>query len=604
MIDLNRYGLRSYNTYAIQEDSLLELISKVVQMVNEGEISINEMNKKIEYLLGEGLNAEVINKLELMIEDGTMETLINKTVFEGLNAKLDTTITNVENLRGEFTDLTDSIGDTLQLFKDAMENMILEFRDNLDKEISSFSKSLDYAPLLNEPNLKLFCTTNTKDFWGRKQPLTLCALVDNGSRVLSIKEAILPNRSYQWDADMIFHNGYYYIATDYKEGFEESFNDKDMGLIDIYKTNDFVNFKKATFRGTEKNSFAPGLFKTREGGLCMTYSSSSNTQTYKDKYGNDMYYTYVGFVDVSENLEFTNVRVLKNGIGSGIGGRTLDPQVYFINNNYYMYIKDEANKNTLILSATNIPTSSNDNNKFTLIKTIDIGQDVEGASLCKVGDKYHLYLDIYWNNKGYCYLIGTSPTDFYPDVCYLNEPFAPDNKTGHFGACDVEEPMAKDILNTFILKHNIDPYAKTSGIEVLCDKPRTIVDLEVIAKGNGEIQTRDNGFKDIQIYDMKLCGGCIYTLNGSKAINIQRVDNSNLRQGESIYFFLATGDTSSILSVESRGFLIPSTSNTEIKKLNLRVSDGYGDQLIRATKVGGTMLFENIINFDLRRNIE
>ena len=116
-----RKSLNEISVYDLNVYSAIELYYKLALKTNEvikelarfeGVISdeIIEQNEKLTYLLGEGLNIEVVNKINQMIADGTMDTIINHNVFNSLNNKLEhieneiNSLSNYPRINGETND--------------------------------------------------------------------------------------------------------------------------------------------------------------------------------------------------------------------------------------------------------------------------------------------------------------------------------------------------------------------------------------------------------------------------------------------------------------------------------------------------------------------
>lgn len=96
------------SVYDLETYSVIELYYELAKKVNEvitelsrfeGLVSseIIEQNKQLTYLLNEGVTNDVINKINQMINDGTMETIINDRVLNSLNDKLNNYIKDVNS---------------------------------------------------------------------------------------------------------------------------------------------------------------------------------------------------------------------------------------------------------------------------------------------------------------------------------------------------------------------------------------------------------------------------------------------------------------------------------------------------------------------------
>lgn len=71
--------------------SVVELVYKIINKVNEVIEVIGIQNSDIQYLLNEGMSEEVMTHFNKILADGTLETFINQTVLKNINQKVDQT---------------------------------------------------------------------------------------------------------------------------------------------------------------------------------------------------------------------------------------------------------------------------------------------------------------------------------------------------------------------------------------------------------------------------------------------------------------------------------------------------------------------------------
>lgn len=102
-----------------------ELAKKVNEVINElsrfeGVVSdeVVEQNKKLIYLLGEGLKEQVGLKIDELITNGTMDSIINHKIFNELNTKIDDF---KETLTNEINNTNTSLTDKLDTFKEEVD---------------------------------------------------------------------------------------------------------------------------------------------------------------------------------------------------------------------------------------------------------------------------------------------------------------------------------------------------------------------------------------------------------------------------------------------------------------------------------------------------
>lgn len=97
--DLNVYSaIELYYKLALKTNEVITELSRFEGVISD---EIIEQNEKLTYLLGEGLNIEVVKKINQMIADGTMDTIINHNVFNSLNNKIEEEISKVDSLKNQ-----------------------------------------------------------------------------------------------------------------------------------------------------------------------------------------------------------------------------------------------------------------------------------------------------------------------------------------------------------------------------------------------------------------------------------------------------------------------------------------------------------------------
>ena len=94
-----RKSIQNVSVYDLSYHSAIECyyevankLNEVIQSFNDLGVSVSEViidqNNNIQYLLNEGLMNEVVNKINQMITDGTMDTIINHNLFSELNSQI------------------------------------------------------------------------------------------------------------------------------------------------------------------------------------------------------------------------------------------------------------------------------------------------------------------------------------------------------------------------------------------------------------------------------------------------------------------------------------------------------------------------------------
>ena len=111
---INEISVYDLNTYTAIElyyriaNKLNEVISELLRYEIAVSEQVVEQNNCLQYLLNEGLTNEVVNKINKMVSDGTMASIINNNVFTDINNRMDNleakTNTDINNLQSEKRD--------------------------------------------------------------------------------------------------------------------------------------------------------------------------------------------------------------------------------------------------------------------------------------------------------------------------------------------------------------------------------------------------------------------------------------------------------------------------------------------------------------------
>ena len=98
-IDFLKQSISKISVYDLNYYSMTELyygiankINELIETYHEFGVSISEevikQNECLQYLLNDGLIKEVVNKINQMVADGTMDTIINHNIFNDLNSQI------------------------------------------------------------------------------------------------------------------------------------------------------------------------------------------------------------------------------------------------------------------------------------------------------------------------------------------------------------------------------------------------------------------------------------------------------------------------------------------------------------------------------------
>lgn len=156
MIDkINKQFYTTKSTiYDTESYTILESIGKFLMKVNEVVEEFNNLdvkyttlenyvNEKIGYLLGDGLNTEVLSYINKLCGNGTITNLINNQILQDLNEKFDEAIANLND--GDNSTTNSEIVDARHGEKTLSKNLS-KVKDNLNKSLQEiFKKELRYA---------------------------------------------------------------------------------------------------------------------------------------------------------------------------------------------------------------------------------------------------------------------------------------------------------------------------------------------------------------------------------------------------------------------------------------------------------------------------
>ena len=129
-----RKSLNEISVYDLDVHTSMDLYYTIAKKFNivikelsrfEGVVSdeVIKQNEKLVYLLGEGLNTEVVNKINNMIIDGTIDNIINTNLFNDLNSQIKDIASQLETIEvhvSKFGATGDGITNDTQAIKDAM----------------------------------------------------------------------------------------------------------------------------------------------------------------------------------------------------------------------------------------------------------------------------------------------------------------------------------------------------------------------------------------------------------------------------------------------------------------------------------------------------
>lgn len=154
MINKIEQGKFYKQVYDMEEYTINDLLCSFFTKINECIDLSNESFKYLEWLKGEGLENETAEILNIWLEDGTLEGLINIEKFDRLsseltnkiNALIESTNTDISNLRNTLINQINALDETLSQKVNGMETKVnkkLEENETFINEVATeISKSM------------------------------------------------------------------------------------------------------------------------------------------------------------------------------------------------------------------------------------------------------------------------------------------------------------------------------------------------------------------------------------------------------------------------------------------------------------------------------
>lgn len=458
------------------------LQNTVIPTVNNNAEAVKELqNLYIElknyvdnYFSNLDVQDEINNKLDEMVEDGTLYNLIFssssliKTYNTFIDLQNDNNITNnlIVKVLG-YNSLNDGFEAFLKITNENYSSSnLIKINENFNAYIL-FSQN--FIPDFYKNN-NYFITISYSSVSDKK-----CVHISqdgiNWSSFCELPDyAFYPN---SYDISCIFYDGYFYMVYDIKD---TSYNDFDKlnnsyflggNRLGITKTKDFINFEKwhLDFDNSYKQIWGPEFF-IDNGKPYILVTMGDGLQTFISSSGNTGYLKKSYILDVSIDLKTVN-SITQNLISDKC---VIDPFIYKENDNYYLFIKDETNGNILQYKSDNLFNFNN------LINTLDFyynsseKQGIEAPSLLKINNLFYLFCDVYDVQHFTAVFISDNIEQWY------NHNFIYSDKIMyHFAPIEVYNTSDKNIMKTLFNKNGYPLYVK---------KSRDILHIEYINYSN------------------------------------------------------------------------------------------------------------------------
>lgn len=141
MLNCNAFSIYDYpDCY-----SITELLCEFFKAIN-GCIEIcNKTIDLTEWLVNEGLSIEVAKKLDLWLQDGTLQELINEKIFKELSDKVDTNKLNIERIERDYKQADSDLKTEFKSYIHAHVNMFGAKGDGVTDDILAIQNCIDYV---------------------------------------------------------------------------------------------------------------------------------------------------------------------------------------------------------------------------------------------------------------------------------------------------------------------------------------------------------------------------------------------------------------------------------------------------------------------------
>lgn len=124
--------------------TMLEKMNKIIEHLNQiGELTnevVDKWNEVMEWLLNNGLEEAVLFQLNKWLDDGTLADIINHTIFEELNNKIDANTTSI-------ADLADLLDTTVADLQQQFDTIVADFTDTVNDMMADLQSIVDNITL-------------------------------------------------------------------------------------------------------------------------------------------------------------------------------------------------------------------------------------------------------------------------------------------------------------------------------------------------------------------------------------------------------------------------------------------------------------------------
>lgn len=152
MIDKLKYDCLKPINYSVYSndlcgDTLQDLLSNMIATINLTVDDVNNysviVNNLVDYVKGEGLSLEVQKQLNIWLEDGTIDRIINQEIFGDLSDRVNTLNNDFTKLSSKFDEYKLSIDNNLNDTLQEVDRKINELLNNVNNIVNQLKSELE-----------------------------------------------------------------------------------------------------------------------------------------------------------------------------------------------------------------------------------------------------------------------------------------------------------------------------------------------------------------------------------------------------------------------------------------------------------------------------
>lgn len=183
---LTKWGV-CYSVYDFDAYTINELLMMFLRKINESVDTVNEYTKMViallDYVKNEGLKKEVIEALDKMVADGTMNEIINDKIFGDLSDRVDQNSKDIQKvtellqeykieINGTISDIKENLNNRLDIFEKENKEQMEKFKTELNKAFeelkNNISTEIDYIRNIREIDLRKMTPFTLGQFMSKK----------------------------------------------------------------------------------------------------------------------------------------------------------------------------------------------------------------------------------------------------------------------------------------------------------------------------------------------------------------------------------------------------------------------------------------------------